>query len=61
MSEHGRREEPKGQRHPRCKCGAKAYRDETHDAYYCPVGMVWLEERCSDPKCRFCRKRPEKP
>lgn len=34
---------------------------EVYDAYFCPKCNVWLESRCSDPKCEYCTKRPEKP
>lgn len=33
----------------------------THDAYYCEKCDTWLEEKCSDLECTFCRNRPAKP
>jgi len=36
-------------------------RSEKYDAYYCPDCDVWLENKCKDPDCEFCSRRPEKP
>jgi len=57
--EHGRSHVEKHK--PICLCGQTGVRNDEHDAYYCPVGIVWLEKRCSDPKCTFCAQRPESP
>lgn len=35
----------------------KIYCDE-HDSFYDSNTNKWLENRCSDPECRFCPKRP---
>lgn len=32
-----------------------------HDAAYCPICDIWLEQKCSDPECSYCKDRPEKP
>lgn len=40
--------------HPRLYCAR-------FDAYYCKVCDEWLEGRCRDPACEFCKDRPEKP
>lgn len=34
---------------------------ERWDAYYCNKCDAWIEDRCGDPDCEFCRDRPEKP
>lgn len=31
------------------------------DAYYCKDCDRWIEGKCGDPDCDFCRTRPEKP
>ena len=46
---------------PLCVCGSVAVRSEKYDAYYCPVGLVWMTAGCEDPDCEFCRNRPENP
>jgi len=28
-----------------------------YDAYYCPVCLKWLEDKCGDPNCSFCKER----
>ncbi len=43
------------------KCGDKLDYNEKYDSYYCKKCNIWLEDCCSDPKCRFCSKRPKKP
>ena len=43
------------------KCGrARIYYDD-YDAYFCAFCNVWLESRCSDAMCEYCRSRPENP
>jgi hypothetical protein len=32
-----------------------------HDALHCRVCDLWLEPACTDEKCPYCPKRPEKP
>lgn len=34
---------------------------EQYDAYYNPKTDEWLEKKCSDPGCEFCKDRPDKP
>lgn len=31
---------------------------DSSDTYACPRCNLWLEERCSDPGCRWCPNRP---
>ena len=35
----------------------KQYSDK-YDAYYCNACNIWLEDKCDDPECEFCPKRP---
>jgi len=42
-------------------CGRLTEYNEKHDAWYCPVCDEWAEVKCSDPECRFCAGRPDKP
>ncbi|MGE7114585.1 hypothetical protein [Lysinibacillus sp. NPDC047702] len=42
-----------------CKFNLVYYDD--FDAYFCPKCNSWLESKCSDPECKYCFKRPEKP
>jgi hypothetical protein len=47
---------------PRCKkCKCIGTLDEEFDAYYCVKCYEWIEKKCKDPKCKFCKNRPEKP
>jgi hypothetical protein len=34
---------------------------QKYDAYFCAKCDVWVESRCGDPDCEFCRGRPDKP
>ena len=43
------------------KCGQHPYFSQAYDAFYCRDCDIWLEEKCSDPKCEFCFGRSEKP
>lgn len=42
-------------------CGKDVRRSRIHDAIYCPACLEWLEPKCKDESCEFCRNRPEKP
>lgn len=45
-----------------CKdCGSEKQYSNKYDAYFCELCNKWLEEKCSDPDCEFCTKRPELP
>ena len=35
--------------------------NEEYDAYYCEEHNEWLEEKCNDKDCEFCRNSPDKP
>lgn len=43
------------------RCGSAIERDEEHDAYCCRACRRWIEPRCGDPTCQFCRRRPARP
>ena len=32
-----------------------------HDAFYDQKNDKWLESKCNDPNCKFCKDRPDKP
>lgn len=48
-------------RRPKCKCGTPPVRSERWDAVYCPSCLIWLEKKCTDPSCEFCKDRPDNP
>ena len=35
--------------------------NEKHDAYYDDEKDEWLESKCDNPDCEFCKDRPTKP
>ncbi len=41
-------------------CSSKKY-NERYDAYFCSFCDVWIEEKCSDMDCEFCKDRPFRP
>ena len=43
------------------RCSTLAIHCEKYDAYYCKPCNIWLEERCIDPLCTACSKRPIRP
>lgn len=42
-----------------CKSNVVYYDD--FDAYFCPKCNSWTNSKCSDPHCKYCANRPEKP
>jgi hypothetical protein len=38
----------------------KKYSEE-YDTYYCKACNIWLEDKCDDPTCEYCTKRPDVP
>lgn len=45
-----------------CKnCHQLRLYSDKHDSYFCAYCDSWLEKRCSDPHCSFCKNRPKKP
>ncbi|MCM1506877.1 MAG: toxin-antitoxin system protein [Ruminococcus flavefaciens] len=43
------------------ECGKPLLYFYTYDAVCCISCDVWTEEKCSDPECEFCSKRPDSP
>ena len=43
------------------KCNGEAEYHEKFDCYYCSKCNIWLESKCGDLFCLFCRKRPTRP
>ena len=39
----------------------KKLRIECYDAYFCLECKVWLEDKCGDLECRYCKDRPDIP
>lgn len=40
---------------------SRAEFNEKHDAFFDKEKDIWLEEKCNDPDCDFCKDRPNKP
>ena len=38
----------------------KSY-SEKHDCFYCEPCNLWVEEKCDDKECEYCRARPPQP
>lgn len=43
------------------KCNRLADYHLDYDAYACSYCDLWLEEKCGDTNCEFCKNRPDKP
>ena len=43
------------------RCETEICYSEMFDAQYCSKCNIWLEERCVDPLCGACSKRPVRP
>ena len=43
-----------------CPSVEAKYSDD-YDAWYDPEKNVWLDDKCSDPTCKYCANRPERP
>jgi len=43
------------------RCGIEISYSDKFDAHYCSKCNIWLEERCVDPLCTECSKRPLRP
>jgi len=41
-------------------CGGTVEYSERYDAYFCTKCRTWIEGRCRDPECYYCKDRPEK-
>ena len=43
-------------------CGVESVlRSRYFDAYVCLKCKNWIEDRCADELCSFCKNRPDKP
>lgn len=40
-------------------CGEGLAYSELYDARYVIVTGQWIEEKCNDADCRYCKDRPE--
>ncbi len=43
------------------QCGSPNKYSAEYDTYYCEKCNLWLEEKCDDPTCQYCNKRPNYP
>ncbi|GAA2711808.1 hypothetical protein GCM10009865_36880 [Aeromicrobium ponti] len=43
------------------KCKGPLVYSDHFDATLCPSCNEWKESACSDPSCKYCSARPEKP
>jgi hypothetical protein len=43
------------------KCKTEVSYSKKFDCYYCNKCHIWLEPKCDDLFCMFCRKRPTRP
>lgn len=43
------------------KCNTEISYSKKFDCYYCDKCHIWLEPKCDDLFCMFCRKRPTRP
>lgn len=43
------------------ECGGEGFYYYRFDSYCCPGCGVWLNEKCSDPGCVYCARRPDSP
>ena len=43
-------------------CGGRTFWfNKKHDTYYDKEKDIWLEKKCDNPNCKFCKNRPNKP
>jgi hypothetical protein len=42
-------------------CSSKKKYNEIWDSYYCSHCRKWLEVKCGDADCAFCKSRPQLP
>lgn len=45
----------------RCDIHGIGQYDEKYDVFFCPICDDWLEKKCSDDDCDYCKNRPLKP
>ena len=61
MSKHQPYNRPKPLTCTCCSVINKKKYSEKFDAYYNAKANKWLEEKCSDTECEYCKNRPERP
>jgi hypothetical protein len=44
-----------------CECGNKKSYSSEYDCFYCKNCNLWLEGKCDDEECEYCRARPPQP
>lgn len=59
-------EDEQNKRKPVCDCslmsgGSNCYFNKQYDAWFCSKCNVWLERKCPDEDCEYCKDRPDKP
>jgi hypothetical protein len=42
-------------------CNTERCYAERYDSHYCPHCNIWLENKCEDESCEYCKDRPEIP
>ena len=42
------------------KCNNMILYDERYDSAYCDACDKWLEEKCDDESCFYCKDKPSK-
>lgn len=42
-------------------CCHPCVRNDIYDAWFCPICNIWLEQKCGDSDCEYCKERPERP
>lgn len=42
-------------------CNSNSFYSQKYDAYYCNECNIWLEPKCTDEGCQFCKNRPVRP
>ena len=43
------------------RCGQRLVYADKFDANFCPAENIWTDDKCGDPACIQCRRRPDKP
>ncbi len=43
------------------KCGNPRIYYDDYDSFFCAYCNVWLESKCGDPFCSYCKNKPKKP
>jgi len=46
---------------PNCNSELAVKFSKVYDAFYCEACDIWVEDKCKDPYCTICTKRPDNP